>query len=56
MEKYRECIVNTGANSVEDLANGLADPLINLPLSTLQACCKSQISLLTRLYEKGFIS
>lgn len=52
MEPFRESICNTGGNSVEDMMNGCADPLINLPLSTLQACVKSQVALLYALHEK----
>jgi len=51
MEPYREHIVNTGGNAIEDMVNGDASPLINLPLSTLQACVKSQVALLIRLRE-----
>ena len=55
MEPYRKYIVNTGGNSVEDMQNGNADPRVNLPLSTLQACVKSQISLLYGLHEAGVL-
>lgn len=53
MEPYREHIVNTGGNVVESLVNGTTSPLINLPLSTLQACVKSQVALLERLHKAG---
>jgi len=53
MEPYRNLIVNTGGNSVEDMMNGNADPRVNLPLSTLQACVKSQVLLLAKLREAG---
>lgn len=56
MEPYREYIVNTGGNSVEDMVNGNADPLTNLPLSTLQACVKSQVALLQHLHEEKEIA
>lgn len=49
LEPYRALIVNTGGNSIEDMMNGNADPVVNLPLSTLQACVKSQVALLERL-------
>lgn len=52
MKPYRELIVNTGGNSVEEMMNGNASPLVNLPLSTLQACVKSQIALLNRLHDR----
>lgn len=54
MEPYRKYIRNTGGNTVECMMNGNADPVINLPLSTLQACVKSQVSLLMYLHEKGY--
>ena len=53
MEPFRELIVNTGGNEIERMVNGNADPLINLPLSTLQACVKSQVTLLELLHERG---
>ena len=56
MKPYRQLIVNTGGNSVEDLVSGHADPRVNLPLSTLQACVKSQVSLLGRLYLGGHLN
>lgn len=55
MEPYRQYIANTGGNSIESMMNGDADPLINLPLSTLQACVKSQISLLYVMHDKGML-
>ena len=51
MEPYREYIHNTGGNTVESMMNGDASPLINLPLSMLQACVKSQVSMLYGLHE-----
>ena len=56
MEKYRDFICNTGGNKVEDMVNGNADPRINLPLSTLQACVKSQVGLLLKLHESGVMN
>jgi hypothetical protein len=53
MEQYRELICNTGGNTIEQLMNGDASPLINLPLSTLQACVKSQVTLLETLHDDG---
>lgn len=53
MEPYRELICNTGGNSIEDMMNGHADPRVNLPLSTLQACVKSQVLLLNLLHRNG---
>ena len=53
MREYEPFIVNTGGNNVTDMVNGNADPRVNLPLSTLQACVKSQVSLLEVLHERG---
>jgi hypothetical protein len=55
MEPYRESIINTGGNAVEDMMNGDADPRINLPLSTLQACVKSQVGLLGILRKRDLL-
>ena len=52
MKPYLPFIVNTGGNNVEEMYNGHADPRVNLPLSTLQACVKSQILLLYVLKNK----
>ena len=53
MEPYRKHVCNTGGNDIESMMNGDADPRVNLPLSTLQACVKSQILLLERLNDAG---
>ena len=53
MEQYRADIRNTGGNDIEGMVNRNASPLVNLPLSTLQACVKSQVSLLAQLHDKG---
>ena len=55
MKPYEEHICNTGGNPVKDMMNGNADPRINLPLSTLQACVKSQVIMLNVLHEKGML-
>jgi hypothetical protein len=55
MKPYAPLIVNTGGNDITQMMNGHADPLINLPLSTLQACVKSQVDLLERLHQKKLI-
>lgn len=51
---------NTGREptiaAIEELYNGNADPLINLPLSTIQFGVKSQVALLYGLRRRGFIS
>ena len=51
MRPYAGYIVNTGGNDVTEMMNGHADPRINLPLSMLQACVKSQVALLELLHE-----
>jgi hypothetical protein len=56
MEPLRSSICNTGGNSVEELVNGNADPVINLPLSTLQACVKSQVALLLSLNSRRMLT
>ena len=56
MQPYAVYIVNTGGNDVEEMVNGNVDPFINLPLSTLQACVKSQVALLERLHIEGRLS
>ncbi len=55
MRPYLDCIVNTGGGDVEEMVNGDADPYINLPLSTLQACVKSQVSFLAKLRKHGLL-
>lgn len=56
MEKFRGYIVNgTGGNSVEDLMNGNANPVVNLPLSILQACVKMRVEMLERMRKDGMI-
>lgn len=55
MRKYEPYICNTGGNDVTAMNNGHADPFSNLPLSTLQACVKSQVILLETLHENGLL-
>jgi hypothetical protein len=55
MESLRKFIGNTGGNSVEAMVNGDATPFSNLPLSTLQACVKSQVNLLERLHNHNIL-
>lgn len=55
MRGYIDCIVNTGGGDVEEMVNGNADPRINLPLSTLQACVKSQVGLLAKMNKHGLL-
>lgn len=56
MEPYRDLIVNTGGNPVEFMVNDQANPRINLPLSTLEACVKSQVHLLNILHDRGLLA
>jgi len=51
MEPLQGHIRNTGGNSGWELVKGGASPDVNLPLSTLQACVKSQVSLLISLHK-----
>jgi hypothetical protein len=53
MEPYRQAFCNTGGNTVECLVNGDTDPVINLPVSTLEACVKSQVLFLEALKRQG---
>ena len=55
MEPFRDLIVNTGGNSVEEMMNDNTDPFINLPRSTLAACVKSQVGLLNLLQRNGVL-
>ena len=61
MQPYAEHVTNTGTNEpdrvavVEGMYNGQADPRVNLPLSTLQACVKSQVALLYQLHGAGLL-
>lgn len=55
MRPYLVHIVNTGGNDIEEMFNGDADPRTNLPLSTLQACVKSQVVLLQRLHDSALL-
>lgn len=56
MEDYRDLILNTGGNGIEEMVNGNADPRVNLPLSTLQACVKSQVVFLELLHQRGWLA
>ncbi len=56
MEKYRDCICNTGGNSVEELANNhSADIETNAPLALICVAVKTQIGLLITLHNKGLL-
>lgn len=57
MKPFAEHITNTGNNSMDRVAvvvqlyNGNTDPLINLPLSTIEAMVIAQVHLLIRLHR-----
>lgn len=53
MEPYRDDILNTGGNTVEDLVNGNTKAAINLPLAILEVAVSSQVGLLSKLYSEG---
>lgn len=57
LEPYRDLIVNTGGNSVEDLLGRLeAEPNLsrtNLPVFVLAVAVRSQVGLLSRLQAEG---
>ena len=55
MEPFRDKIINTGGNPVEEMVNDNTDPRINLPRSTLAACVKSQVGLLQILHRDGVL-
>lgn len=59
MVLYASDVTNTGREptvaNIEWMYNDDADPRINLPLSTLEACVKSQVSLLYRLHERKIL-
>lgn len=55
MEPFRESIVNTGGNSVEDLMNDRSNVVINAPLAMLAVAVHSQVTLLTVLRKKGMV-
>ena len=57
MEPYRDTIVNTGGNAVEDLMNDHDTNFNNnLPRCALMLCVQSQVALLSAMRERGFLS
>jgi len=60
MRPYAPLFINTGREptvaAIEEMNNGNTDPRINLPLSTLEACVKTQVGFLTRLKNRGALS
>lgn len=56
LEKYRDLIGNTGGNAIEELMNdNHTDAFTNMFRSAMIVSVDSQIRLLERLYEKGFL-
>lgn len=57
MEYHAHRFANTGREptpaAIEELYNGRTDPVINLPLSTIEFGVISQVALLNRLYADG---
>lgn len=56
LESYRDCIGNTGGNSIEDLMNddGTNSNLFNnAPRALICVAVKSQVNLLERLHKQG---
>jgi hypothetical protein len=61
MHEYLRYFTNTGREVtgpevIEDMYNGDTSPLINLPLSTLEACVIAQVHMLGRLHMAGLLS
>lgn len=60
MMTYAPLFVNTGCeptvDNIERMVNSHTDPVINLPVSTLEACVKTQVHLLTRMKDRGLIA
>ena len=56
MEKYRDIIVNTGGNSIEDCMNrNDVNIFNNAPLALIQSSVQSQVTLLILLKATGDI-
>lgn len=55
MEPFRESIVNTGGNSVEDLMNDRSNVVVNAPLAMLAVAVHSQVTLLNILHKQGIL-
>ena len=57
MKPLAPMFANTGreanVEAIEELFNGTTDPLINLPLSTIEFGIKSQVTLLYILYKSS---
>lgn len=56
MEPYRDLIVNTGGNSIEDLMNDTKTTMFsNMPRAVLCCCVSSQVVLLKTLLTKNLL-
>jgi len=54
MEPYREFILNTGGNDIEELMNDHDTVVqVNAPLAMICVAVQSQVSLLERLHSHG---
>lgn len=57
MESFRDKIVNTGGNSIEDLMNDhTTNAFNNVIRAGLIVAVKSQVSLLMRLHDDGMLN
>ena len=56
MEPYRQSIVNTGGNSVEEMVNDRSVVQVNAPRAMLAACVTSQVALLISLQRQGYLT
>ena len=59
MVPFAPLFINTGreptVETIVEMVNGRTDPQINLPLSTLEACVKSQVGFLSVLHKNGLL-
>jgi hypothetical protein len=60
MKAYAPLFVNTGigatVENIEQMMNSNTNPIVNLPVSTLEACVKSQVAFLHQLQSAGALS
>lgn len=56
MEPYRNFVLNTGGNPIEELMNDQVDARINLPRAVLCACTAAEIGMLARLQSAGLLA
>lgn len=55
MEPFRDLILNTGGNSIEEMMNDTTDSCVNLPRAMLAVCVKSQVGFLSLMQRKGLL-